>query len=231
MFKDHAFEQTADHALFLFIKTGNGLELQAQVIVRAALVFAEKEHIRTHHLTLSATGTITEVRLGLLLLAACSFVYGNVPLSENSRLGLGELAHTSRQGIGPANALTAPGISECLCDSGRRSRCAGKERDAETGLDYFGARYMSAAQGRFTSPDPGGAGASLFNPQSWNGYSYVNNRPLTHVDPDGEIPIPVITGAVGAGVGAIANRRERLPLLSKVRPIGTRTGNGRRTCF
>lgn len=29
----------------------------------------------------------------------------------------------------------------------------GKERDAETGLDYFGARYMSSVQGRFTSPD------------------------------------------------------------------------------
>jgi hypothetical protein len=30
----------------------------------------------------------------------------------------------------------------------------GKERDNETGLDYFGARYFSGAQGRFTSPDP-----------------------------------------------------------------------------
>ena len=29
-----------------------------------------------------------------------------------------------------------------------------KERDAETGLDYFGARYYSGAQGRFTSADP-----------------------------------------------------------------------------
>ena len=29
----------------------------------------------------------------------------------------------------------------------------GKERDTETGLDYFGARYFSGAQGRFTSPD------------------------------------------------------------------------------
>jgi RHS repeat-associated protein len=29
-----------------------------------------------------------------------------------------------------------------------------KERDAESGLDYFGARYFSGAQGRFTSPDP-----------------------------------------------------------------------------
>jgi RHS repeat-associated protein len=29
----------------------------------------------------------------------------------------------------------------------------GKERDAETGLDFFGARYFSGAEGRFTSPD------------------------------------------------------------------------------
>ena len=29
----------------------------------------------------------------------------------------------------------------------------GKERDAETGLDFFGARYYSGAQGRFSSPD------------------------------------------------------------------------------
>jgi RHS repeat-associated protein len=30
---------------------------------------------------------------------------------------------------------------------------SGKERDAETGLDYFGARYLSSAQGRWTTPD------------------------------------------------------------------------------
>ena len=44
---------------------------------------------------------------------------------------------------------------------------------------------------------------SLFDPQSWNAYSYVKNRPLSHVDPDGDIPVPVITGAVGAVAGAI----------------------------
>ncbi|MDX2267790.1 MAG: RHS repeat-associated core domain-containing protein [Bryobacter sp.] len=68
----------------------------------------------------------------------------------------------------------------------------GKERDAETGLDYFGARYMSSAQGRFTSPDPvnhpsasKNPSAFLMNPQRWNGYSYVSNNPLRLVDPDG----------------------------------------------
>jgi RHS repeat-associated protein len=35
-----------------------------------------------------------------------------------------------------------------------RQQFTGKERDSETGLDYFGARYMSSAQGRFTSRDP-----------------------------------------------------------------------------
>jgi RHS repeat-associated protein len=78
----------------------------------------------------------------------------------------------------------------------------GKERDAETGLDYFGARHYGNHLGRFNSRDPIGAGASLFDPQSWNGYSYVNNRPLNYVDPDGHVPIQVITGAVGGGVGA-----------------------------
>ncbi len=106
-----------------------------------------------------AAGTIVEVRLGLLLLAACSFVYGNVPLSENSRLGLGGVERVSHPPIGQANALTAPGVCGCLYDSGRRSGSTGKERDAETGLDFFGARYMSSAQGRFTSTDEFTGGA------------------------------------------------------------------------
>ena len=59
----------------------------------------------------------------------------------------------------------------------------GKERDAESGLDYFGARYNSSAMGRFMSPDP--LGGDLTNPQSLNRYSYVLNNPLTNTDPTG----------------------------------------------
>jgi RHS repeat-associated protein len=63
---------------------------------------------------------------------------------------------------------------------------AGKERDKETGLDYFGARYYSTAIGRFTTSDqvlhPGKA---ALNPQLWNKYAYVSNNPLRKVDPDG----------------------------------------------
>ena len=61
----------------------------------------------------------------------------------------------------------------------------GKERDAETGLDYFGARYMSAAQGRFTSPDAPFADQHPSDPQSWNLYAYGRNNPMAFVDPTG----------------------------------------------
>jgi RHS repeat-associated protein len=64
----------------------------------------------------------------------------------------------------------------------------GKERDGESGLDYFGARYYASAQGRFLSPDPENVGATLEQPQGWNAYSYSLNTPLTLVDPDGRAP-------------------------------------------
>src|SRR5438034_986777 len=67
-------------------------------------------------------------------------------------------------------------------------RFTGKARDAETGLDFFGARYMSAAQGRFTSTDPIISGPHKVNdPQNWNLYSYARNNPLRFTDPSGEI--------------------------------------------
>jgi RHS repeat-associated protein len=61
----------------------------------------------------------------------------------------------------------------------------GKERDAETGLDYFGARYFSAMQGRFTGADGPLIDQHTGNPQSWNLYAYVRDNPLGGVDLDG----------------------------------------------
>ena len=58
-----------------------------------------------------------------------------------------------------------------------------KERDTETGLDYFEARYYSSAQGRFTSPDI--LGGHLEDPQTLNHYSYVRNSPLILTDSTG----------------------------------------------
>jgi RHS repeat-associated protein len=71
---------------------------------------------------------------------------------------------------------------------GVRQQFTGKERDGESGLDYFGARHLSGAQGRFTSPDPTPSGISIQDPQSWNLYSYVCNRPTRFVDGNGLWP-------------------------------------------
>jgi len=65
-----------------------------------------------------------------------------------------------------------------------------KERDSESGLDNFGARYDSSSMGRFMSPDPDNLSGILHmddDPQSWNGYSYVRNNPLNLTDPTGTV--------------------------------------------
>jgi RHS repeat-associated protein len=69
----------------------------------------------------------------------------------------------------------------------------GKERDSESGLDYFGARHYTSALGRFMVPDWAAAPidvpyANFGNPQSLNLYSYVKNNPTTMGDPDGHDP-------------------------------------------
>jgi RHS repeat-associated protein len=68
----------------------------------------------------------------------------------------------------------------------------GKERDSESGLDNFGARYDSSSLGRFMSPDPVMVSwRRMVNPQVWNAYSYAGNNPLRYVDPTGEEIVPL----------------------------------------
>ena len=68
----------------------------------------------------------------------------------------------------------------------------GKERDPETGNDYFGARFYSSSFGRFLSPDWSATVepvpyAKLGNPQSLNLYLYVRDNPESVFDPDGHL--------------------------------------------
>jgi RHS repeat-associated protein len=70
-----------------------------------------------------------------------------------------------------------------------RLRFTAKERDVETGLDYFGARYYASRTGRFTTVDPAmDIDAALIDPQRWNRYTYALDNPLKFTDPDGRNP-------------------------------------------
>jgi RHS repeat-associated protein len=68
-----------------------------------------------------------------------------------------------------------------------------KERDNESGLDYFHARYLNSGLGRFMTPD-----RKMFtlgrkiDPQQWNMYAYVRNNPFNFVDPDGKDLVTIL---------------------------------------
>ncbi len=70
---------------------------------------------------------------------------------------------------------------------GVRQQFTSKDRDNETGLDYFVNRYYASTQGRFTSPDDFLNDTHPIDPQTWNLYGYVRNNPLRYIDPDGQI--------------------------------------------
>ena len=68
----------------------------------------------------------------------------------------------------------------------------GKERDGESGLQYFEARYYDAVVGKFVSVDPlliaSENGDSPLNPQLFSLYSYALNKPLLFIDTSGLEP-------------------------------------------
>jgi RHS repeat-associated protein len=71
-------------------------------------------------------------------------------------------------------ALTAP----------KRYRYSAKERDEETGLYFYGARYYAPWLGRWTAIDPIGLQTGV------NLYWSFDDNPIRFVDPDGREPLP-----------------------------------------
>ncbi|MFB6836242.1 ricin-type beta-trefoil lectin domain protein [Streptomyces sp. NPDC056361] len=69
----------------------------------------------------------------------------------------------------------------------------GGSKDTTTGLTNLGARQYQPATGRFLSADPLLDNA---DPQSWNGYAYADNNPVTNSDPDGRM---CLHGSPGGG--------------------------------
>jgi len=110
----------------------------------------------------------------------------------------GSLAGVRRHDYAPFGEELFAGVAIRSASNGYigdsvRQKFTGKERDNETGLDFFSMRYYGSIQGRFVSPDPlepwmlDKMEQLVFysNPQKLNKYVYVLNNPLRYIDPDG----------------------------------------------
>ena len=120
---------------------------------------------------------------------------GGNAVSRHDYLPFGEEIN---EGVG-GRTLAMGYAEDPYADIDPAQRFTGKERDAETGLDWFSVRYMSSAQGRFTSPDPlvwqswqnGNREEQakfqefISDPQNFNLYTYGRNNPLKYNDPTG----------------------------------------------
>jgi len=115
------------------------------------------DHLGTPRMVVNKSGSLASVKR-----------HDYLPFGEELYAGTG--GRTTAQGYSGDNV---------------RQKFTQKERDNETGLDYFLARYYSSTQGRFTSVDPLMASGLAVDPQSWNRYAHVNNNPLRYVDDEG----------------------------------------------
>jgi RHS repeat-associated protein len=86
------------------------------------------------------------------------------------------------------------GELQFVANDSNHYKFTGKERDTETGLDYFGARYYSNGLGRFITPDWATKAAAVpyadfVDPQSLNLYAYVRDIPTVNTDADGHLSL------------------------------------------
>jgi len=152
-------------------------------------------------------------------------------LREKPHLGVPSSNPALYLGHEVSNSTTALGLRAALHLDRVQSRSTGKERDAESGNDYFGARYYSSAMGRFMSPDWSAKEdpvpyAKLDNPQTLNLYAYMLNNPLGGVDADGHFSCESSAcreWAFAASHPWIA--REVGPVFTALSPIGLHSTN------
>jgi RHS repeat-associated protein len=117
---------------------------------------------------------------------------GNVSYYLSDMLGSSRVVADSNGNLLDDCDFLPYGSEVCAASSsGNHYLFTGKERDAETGNEYFGGRYYESNLGRFVSVDPTRLSAFIDDPQTWNRYSYAHNNPLEYVDSNGKWPTKI----------------------------------------
>jgi RHS repeat-associated protein len=113
------------------------------------------------------------------------------------------------------------GVQKDYCPTvAQNYKFTGKERDTESGLDMFGARYYGNSVGRFMTPDPKTVSRlRIADPQQWNMYAYTRNNPAVYLDPDGrELKVAIYYQGVSESVA----RRTGSQLVNKFQNAGVK---------
>jgi RHS repeat-associated protein len=108
--------------------------------------------------------------------------------SYNDQDGLGSVSSLSNSAGTLANTYSYDSFGKLTGSTGTVTdpfQYTGREFDSETGMYYYRARYYDQTVGRFLSEDPIGL---MGGP---NFYQYVNNDPVSLIDPPGLSPRPV----------------------------------------
>jgi len=193
---------TATPVTSTYAYDGDGHRVQKTVGSSGTTVFVYDPfgHLVQEYGTASDSGTkyITADHLGSTRVetdatGGVSRCYDYLPFGEELGNGTGNRTSSC---FGGSQYPAAPDVLS--------NKFTSKERDAETGLDFFGARYMSSAQGRFTSPDVPLLDQQPGDPQSWNLYSYVRNNPLIFTDRTGNDCVYV--NSSNDGISSIDNQ-------------------------
>ncbi len=158
-----------------------------------------------HHPDMLGSNAVVVTRAGEVIARTVHDPYGRITSSRDASGG-----PLSRDAETPRHSFT------------------GQEYDAESDLNYFGARYYDPAVGRFLSTDPGfvRGGGSLRQIASstiaTNGYAYALNRPTTLVDPTGELAIlaTLVTAAIFLlDPGSAVNRLSDNPSIETAKQV------------
>ena len=107
-------------------------------------------------------------------------------------------------GLPYGNGLTTIPVSNADVADATEHHFTGKERDTESGNDYFGARYYASTMGRWLSPDKPFADQHTSNPQSWNLYEYGRNNPLRNVDPNGQKVLQAVVAEAVSKINSLS---------------------------